>query len=115
MRNTRNRITVTNGGPGRGQELKPPEPKPEEFDWPDYKPPFRGRSALMTSDGQLWLQRYTPARDSIPVFDVFDASGNLATRVYLPKGRQVVGIGQGTVYAVRTDADGLQWLERYRR
>ncbi len=115
MKNTRNRITVTNGGPGRGQELKPPEPKAEEFDWPEYKPPFRSRSALITSDGQLWLQRYTSAQDSTPVFDVFDANGNLASRVYLPKGREVVGIGQGTVYAVRTDGDGLQWLERYRR
>jgi hypothetical protein len=115
MKSSRNRITFTNGGPGRGGELRPPEPKAEDFDWPDYKPPFRSRSALITSDGQLWLQRYTSAADSTPVFDVFDASGNLASRVYLPKGRQVVGIGQSTLYAVRTDADGLQWLERYRR
>jgi hypothetical protein len=113
--NTRNRITVVNGGPGRGQELRPPEPKAEDFEWPEYKPPFRARSALMTSDGQLWLQRYTEARDSVPVFDVFDASGTLTNRVYLPRGRQVVGLGEGTVYAVRTDSDGLQWLERYRR
>lgn len=115
MKNTRNRITVTSGGPGRGPAPTLPEPKAEEFDWPEYKPPFRSRSALMSSDGQLWLQRYTPSRDSTPAFDVFDASGKLASRVYLPKGRQVVGIGQGTIYAVRIDEDGLQWLERYRR
>jgi hypothetical protein len=115
IKNTRNRITVVNGGPGRGQELRPPEPKVDDFEWPEYKPPFRARSALVSPDGQLWVQRYTQARDSVPVFDVFDASGNLSGRVYLPKGRQVVGLGDGTLYAVRTDADGLQWLERYRR
>jgi hypothetical protein len=115
MKNTRNRITITNGGGRGGQELRPPEPSADEFDWPEYKPPFRARSALVTSDGQLWVQRHTEVRDSVPVFDVFDASGNLASRVYLPKGRQVVGLGQGAVYAVRTDSDGLQWLERYRR
>ncbi len=115
MKNTRNRITVTNGGPGRGQEIKPPEPTADEFDWPEYKPVFRGRSGLASPEGQLWLQRNSPASDSVPAYDVFDASGRLARRVYLPKGRQVVGLGTGTVYAVRTDSDGLQWLERYRR
>jgi len=115
MKNTRNRITVTNGGPGGSRELKPPEPSADEFDWPEYKPPFRSRSAVVSADGQLWVERYTEARDSVPVFDVFDGTGNLASRVYLPRGRQLVGLGQGTVYAVRTDSDGLQWLERYRR
>lgn len=115
MKNTRNRITVSNGGPGGGRDIKPPEPTAAEFDWPEYKPPFRSRSAVASSDGQLWVQRHTPARDSVPAYDVFDASGNLASRVFLPKGRQLVGLGQGTVYAVRTDSDGLQWLERYKR
>lgn len=115
MKNSRNRIVVNNGGPGGGRELKPPEPSADEFDWPEYKPPFRSRSVYASADGQLWVQRYTSARDSVPVFDVFDAAGNLASRVFLPKGRQLVGLGQGTLYAVRTDSDGLQWLERYRR
>jgi hypothetical protein len=115
MRNTRNRIVVSSGGPGRGPDMKPPEARAEDFDWPEYKPPFVARSALITPDGQLWVRRHTQARDSVPAYDVFDASGNLSGRVYLPKGRQVVGLGQGTVYAVRTDADGLQWLERYSR
>lgn len=115
MKNSRNRITINNGGPGRGQEMRPPEPSADEFDWPEYKPPFRSRSGVASPEGQLWVQRSTVASDSVPAFDVFDASGNLAKRVYLPKGRQLVGLGSGTAYAVRTDEDGLQWLERYRR
>lgn len=119
MQNNRNRIVVNQGGPGRGaQELRPPEPEASEFDWPVTKPPFRSggqRGAFITPEGQLWVARSTSARDSTPVFDVFDARGALTTRVSLPLGRRVVGMGQGVVYAVRTDEDGLQWLERYRR
>jgi hypothetical protein len=115
MRNTRNRITIVNGGGGRGRDIKPPEPEASEFEWPEYKPPFPGRSALMAPEGRLWLPRSTSGRDATPAYDVFDASGNLAGRFFLPKGRRVVGLGQGTLYAVRTDDDGLQWLERYER
>lgn len=115
MKNSRNRITVNNGGRGPAQELKPPEPSADEFDWPAEKPPFRARGAYLSPEGELWLLRSNTASDSVPVFDVFNASGALARRVILPKGRQLVGIGQGTAYAVRTDEDGLQWLERYKR
>jgi hypothetical protein len=116
MRNTRNRITVTRGGPGRGtSDIKPPEVGAADFEWPDYKPPFPARSALMAPEGLLWLTRSTPASDSTPTFDLFDQSGAPAGRVTLPIGRRLVGIGRGTLYAVRTDGDGLQWLERYRR
>jgi hypothetical protein len=116
MRNSRNRITVNQGGPGRGAaEIKPPEPDASEFEWPDYKPPFPARAAQMAPEGTLWLTRSTSAQDSTPVFDLFDAKGNLTGRVTLPLGRRLVGLGTGTLYAVRTDSDGLQWLERYRR
>ncbi len=115
MKNSRNRITVNTGGRGPAQELKPPEPSADEFDWPAEKPAFRSRGAFLSPEGEMWLLRSNVARDSVPVFDVFNGSGTLARRVILPKGRQLVGIGQGTVYAVRTDADGLQWLERYKR
>jgi hypothetical protein len=116
MRNSKNRITISRGGgPGRGPGVKAPEPDASEFEWPDYKPPFPARSALMAPEGQLWLPRSTSARDSTPILDVFDSQGRLTARVALPPGRRVVGIGAGTLYAIRTDGDGLQWLERYRR
>lgn len=115
-RDTRNRFTVNSGGAGRG--AAPPEPrqqKEEDFDWPEVKPPFVPRRVMTSPEGDLWVQRSTPARDSVPVYDVFNASGNLAARVSLPKGRRLVGLGNGTAYATRTDEDGLQWLERYKR
>lgn len=116
MRNNRNRITITNGGPGRGaQDIRPPEPSTEGFDWPDSKPPFTGRAAWVAPEGLLWVQRSTTVRDSTPVYDVFDKAGALKERVHLPMGRRLVGLGQGTLYALFADEDGLQYLERYRR
>ncbi|MEO8635128.1 MAG: hypothetical protein ABI587_07615 [Gemmatimonadales bacterium] len=113
MRNTRNRITVNVGGGGR--ELKPPEVNEADFDWPAVKPPFTGRGSYMAPEGQLWLQHSTATQDSTAMYDVFDGTGRQTAQVTLPRGRRLVGLGQGTLYATRTDADGLQWLERYRR
>jgi hypothetical protein len=115
MRTSRNRITINRGGAGRGADPRPPEPRAEDFDWPEYKPPFVPRTGLISPEGQFWLARSVAGRDSTPAFDVFDQTGALVAQVTLPKGRRVVGLGDGTLYAVRTDGDGLQWLERYRR
>lgn len=120
MRSSRNRITVTAGGGGGGgasssRQQSPPEVTAADFDWPEYKPPFAARGLQATPEGDLWLVRSTSARDSTPVVDVFNGQGVRTGRVTLPLGRRVVGVGRGVVYAVRTDEDGLQWLERYRR
>jgi hypothetical protein len=116
LRASKNRIMVTSGGPGRSVELPgPPPPAAGDFDWPAVKPPFPGRGAIVSPEGELWLQRATTARDSTPVYDVFDPAGMPTARVFLPIGRRLVGLGAGTLYTVRTDEDGLQWLERYRR
>ena len=115
MRNNRNRITVNVGGGGPGREMQPPAVEEKDFDWPVVKPPFVGRASFMAPEGQLWLQRSNPTQDSTAVYDVFDTTGHPTAQVTLPRGRRLVGLGQGTLYATRTDADGLQWLERYRR
>lgn len=115
MRDTRGRFTVTSGGPGRASDPKPKESTAEDFTWPEVKPPFVPRATRVSPEGEVWVQRSNPARDSVPVYDVFNASGNLAARVSLPKGRKLVGLGAGVAYAVRTDEDGLQWLEKYKR
>ena len=115
MRNNRTRIAVNVGGGGRDREIKPPEVDEKDFDWPAVKPPFVGRASFMSPEGQFWLQRSNPTQDSTAVYDVFDPTGHPAGQVTLPRGRRLVGLGQGTLYATRTDADGLQWLERYRR
>ncbi|HXG43625.1 MAG TPA: hypothetical protein VNJ71_02590 [Gemmatimonadales bacterium] len=111
LRSNRNRVVVTRGPTGgRAPEVRIPEPGAEDFVWPEYLPPFR-RGMLISPEGQAWVPRH----DEAPVYDVFDSRGNLAARLELPPGRRLVGLGRGVLYAIRTDSDGLQWLERYPR
>ncbi len=91
--------------------MRPDRPDVDGIEWPEHKPPFVN-NAWVASNGELWVQRHV--RHGVPeTYDVFDASGNLARQVVLPEHRDVVGHGNGTLYAVRTDGDGLQWLEKY--
>ena len=53
------------------------------------------------------------------MMDVFGPDGVLKGSIVLPRGRRVIGFGEGpsgadTAYLVRTDEFDLQWLERYR-
>lgn len=111
------RMMVAVSGAGRSRTTSSPPPAPAELgepDFPDFKPPFQARSAWMTPEGMLWVLRSRLANDPVPTIDVFDQRGNPVGQVKLPKDRRVVGFGAGTVYLARTDADDLQWLEKYR-
>jgi hypothetical protein len=47
-------------------------------------------------------------------YDVIDRQCELVGRIVLDDGQRVLGFGQGTVYIVTTDDDGLEWLSRHR-
>ena len=82
--------------------------------WPAVMPPFIAASAVVASDGRLWLLRARAHDDPVPSYDVFDARGQLAERIALPAQTRLVGFGAGTVYLARKDDDDLQYLQRYR-
>lgn len=107
----------TLGGSGSGGgTVQMPKPDLDEVDFPDQKPPFPASGVRTTPEGNVWVLRHQRARDeSRPLYDVFDGSGQLIRRVRLPEGRRLVGFGDGVLYAVATDEDDLQWLERYVR
>lgn len=95
-------------------------PRPPGFtdaDFPDVKPPFVeefvGRAAQIGLDGTLWVTRAGAFDAKTSIVDVFDASGKLVRRVTFPATHKLAGFGKGTLYLVRTDDDGLQWVERY--
>lgn len=82
-------------------------------EWPEYLPPFLANAARFAPDGRLWIRRTTPA-DEPPTYDVIDGNGRVVERVLLPKRTRLAGFGTGVVYAVRSDEDDLQYLQRYR-
>lgn len=82
-------------------------------DFAEFHPPFTDRAPLLSADGSLWVQRSVPL-DAPESWELFDGAGRPTTRVTLPAGRRLLGLGAATVYAVVTDDDGLELVERYR-
>jgi hypothetical protein len=99
---------------GGGQTMTLPKPDIDQVDFPETMPPFDGDAVSVTPFGEVWVQRSQPASETRPLFDVFDDGGRRVKQVRLPSGRSLVGFGASRVYAVNTDDDGLQWLERYK-
>jgi hypothetical protein len=103
------------GGASSSAGVAPPNIQlPEPTDWPDFKPAFTGNAAFAAPNGQVWVLRTRAAKDKVPTFDVFDATGRVVSRVALPADTRLLGFGNGTVYLARSDEDDLQYLQRYR-
>ncbi|HEX6316634.1 MAG TPA: hypothetical protein VFZ73_17300 [Gemmatimonadaceae bacterium] len=75
-------------------------------------PPFVGSMPLIGPDASLWIER-SVAPGTPQQFDLVGADGTVARRIQLPRGRRLVALGSRWLYAVQTDEDGLQHLERY--
>jgi hypothetical protein len=89
----------------------PPRPDPE---FPAFKPPFVPMGVFARPNGDVWVLRSRKAGDAIPVYDVFDATGKMIARIAFPAKTRLVGFGNGTIYAARSDEDDLEYLQRYR-
>lgn len=86
----------------------------DSFDWPDHKPIFTAGGVWVAPDGDMWVRRHVPAGDPVR-FDVFGRDARLKAIITLPPDREIVGFGAETVYTVRIDDLGLQYLEQHRR
>ena len=113
------RISMSDGGGdatiSEGPAPSGPPPGMPELKWPTHKPPFLEQSVLAGPDKQLWILRTQPAGQALARYDVIDSTGMVREMVTVPIKSRIVGFGVSSVYVVRTDEDGLQWLERYRR
>jgi hypothetical protein len=47
------------------------------------------------------------------VFEVVDGQGVVRARVVLPPNTRLQGFGNRSIYLVRRDALGLEWVQRY--
>jgi hypothetical protein len=86
--------------------MTPPE------SWPSNYPAITPMAVHAAPDGMLWVRRATPTRLEREQWDVVDANGALVARWRLPARTRLIGVGAGAVYAVRLDADDLQYLQR---
>ena len=100
------RITARRGGGGGDEDNL------DDYPWPEVKPAFYNRPVPVDGLGRAWVRRHREA-GAAPRYDLFDGGGQLVGVVELPMGRRVVSFGDGTLYAVRMDDVGLQYLERY--
>ncbi len=78
----------------------------------DTKAAFTDAAPIIAPDGTLWVER-SVASGAPSTWDQFDAAGRPTGSWQLPGGRRLVGVGRGRVYAVTTDDDGIERLERY--
>ena len=46
-------------------------------------------------------------------YDVIDEKSNLELRVAMKVGVDIIGFGRGPIFALATDEDGLQSIQRY--
>ena len=92
----------------------PPPPGRPELKWPTHKPPFLEGSVIAGPGRRPWVRRTGRAGEQTAFYDVIDSTGAVVERVSLSAQSRIVGFGPTSIYVARTDADGLQWLERYR-
>jgi hypothetical protein len=91
---------------------RPPGLDLESFEWPETKPAFAPRSAMVDFAGRVWVRRYVAAGEPA-LYDVFGSDGRVAGQVELPPDRRLVGFARDHVFMARTDELDFQWLERY--
>jgi hypothetical protein len=105
---------TTRDASGKEEVRKIPVPEPEK--WPEQMPAFSGTGSVIAAPtGTVWIRRLGPAGARTLTYDVVDRKGAVIERVEIPADHSVVAFGRGMVYVVRTDEDGLQHLQRYRR
>ena len=81
--------------------------------WPSQFPAIVPLAIFASPDGDLWVRRAIPARETRELWDQLDPNGRLVARWRLPARTTVVGTGAGgVVYTVRKDEDDLRYIQK---
>jgi len=94
--------------PSQGPEIRSDYaemPTPERF------PAYAGLDA--DPYGYLWVERYRPPGETIPVFDVLDPEGALVGWVELPPETEVLRIGEDYVLTLYRDELDVEYVGMY--
>ncbi|MBC8089211.1 MAG: hypothetical protein H7Z40_18250 [Phycisphaerae bacterium] len=104
-------VTVTEA------DRKNAEPKGPPFvrSYARVKAAFVPECAIPDDMDNIWVPRYEMAGAATRRWDVFSRTGKHLGTVPLASDRMLLAITKRYAYAVRTDDDGLRWIERYAR
>lgn len=83
---------------------------PDEM-FPAVKPPFVEHGAQLSPRGDTWVTLSGAAGEERSMIEVISPTGTTRGKLLLPPQRGLVALGNHGIYLVRTDQDGLQWLE----
>ncbi|MEW5916196.1 MAG: hypothetical protein AB1762_07315 [Gemmatimonadota bacterium] len=82
-------------------------------DWPEVIPPFESSALLAAPDGTVWIRKAATEPNARVLYDVVDRQGRLVRRVSMAQNERLVGFGQGALFVVSTDDDGIHRLQRH--
>lgn len=100
------------GAAARAMTLRGGSEDVDDYEWPETLPPFTG-GIRIDPLGRAWLRRHQPAGAPF-LYDIFTPDAEHAGTVELAEGRNVIGFGEGVVYATFRDEVDLVYIERYR-
>lgn len=81
--------------------------------FPDELPPFEPSALIAGGDGLAYLRRLEPAGMRGARYDVFDRAGRRVGIMRLDTHSELGLVSSRFRYVIRTDADSLQWVDRY--
>lgn len=111
MENVNGRVSMAFSRGRQDRDGDDDEPDLSGEEWPATKPVATGL-AVVAADGRLFVER-SVAAGAARQYDLIGKSGELLGQVSLPVGRRLVAVGTRGLYARHTDADGINYLERY--
>lgn len=80
--------------------------------WPEIVPGFLAGETVADPRGAVWIHRTPRSAREASTYDVVPVTARVPRQVVtLPSGIRVLAVGARRIYAVRTDDDGLQYLQ----
>lgn len=96
-----------------GEQYAPYYTADEFPNWPSTVPPIPNDALLPLRDGRIVVERRQTAESTARTYDVLNRQGARDVVLSIPLSGHIVAFGDGTVYIVTIDEDGLHHVARH--
>lgn len=96
-----------------GEKLAPYYSDDEFPNWPSTIPPIPNDALFPLRDGRIAVERRQTVESTSRTYDVINRNGARDAILSIPLSGRIAGFGDGTVYIVTMDEDGLQHIARH--